>query len=78
MLLKRNGVELETSDKFLEKCARIKLAKEAIQRKWVVKVSRLPENQLKCIQKNERGSQINLENKRKRKVKQLPKITSQL
>ena len=70
MLLKRNGVELETSDKFLEKCARKKLAKEAVQRNWVVKLSRIPENKLKNIQKNGRGFQNDLDNKRKRKVKQ--------
>lgn len=75
MLLKINGVELEASDKSLEKYARIKLAKEAIQRNWVVKLSRIPENKLKNIQKYARGFQNNLDNKRKRKVKQ-PILTS--
>ena len=78
MLLKRNGVELETSDKFLEKCARIKLAKEAVQRNWMVKLSRIPENKLKNIQKNKRSFQNDLENKRKRRVKQPNLISFQL
>ena len=74
MILNINGVELEKSDRFLDKYARIKLAKEAIQRKWVVKLSRIPENNFKTIQKNGRGSQNNHVNKRKKKVKNEPKI----
>ena len=69
MLLNMNGVKLEQSDKLHEKYTRIQLAKEAIQRKWVVKLSRIPENKLKSIQKNERESQNNLEKKRKTMVK---------
>ena len=69
MLLNMNGVKLEQSDKLHEKYTRIQLAKEAIQQKWVVKLSRIPENKLKSIHKNERESQNNLEKKRKTMVK---------
>ena len=70
MLLKMNGVKARESENISEKDVIIKLAKEAVQRKWVVKLSRIPKKKLQKIL-NERSNKIKIERKRKVKVNKI-------